>query len=446
MPRKPTQLTKLKESAFSRGMALAKVSVSAGARAAGHAMGNLFANEASKPDRFRAMLMSQVELLTRELGQLKGSLMKVGQMLSMYGEHFLPPEVNALLKSLQNQSPPLAWPQIEKALKRQFTAEQLAALEIDTVPIASASLGQVHAATVKATGRKLALKIQYPGVDQAIEGDLKALRSLLSISKLIPKGPAFDELFVEVRQMLHQEVDYVRELELTQEFRALLAGDDRYVVPEVFPEFSNGRVLATSFEAGIPVDSPEVLALSQGRRDGIARAALELYFRELFVFGMMQTDPHFGNYRVRLGEGGAPDRLVCLDFGAVRKFPQTFRKPYYRMVRGAYAGDRSELWDGARALGFIQEGDSPELLDTFATLCMLICEPFATQAYDWAKSDLPNRVAAQGAHMAFAFKLRPPPREIVFLDRKMGGIYVFLSVLGAKFDAKASLEKFLSLA
>lgn len=449
MPRKPMKtprtLTKLKESAFSRGMALAKVSMSAGARAAGHAVGNLFAAEADKPDRFRALLMSQVELLTRELGQLKGSLMKVGQMLSMYGEHFLPPEVNALLKSLQNQAPPLAWTQIEKALKRQFTTEQLAALEINPEPLASASLGQVHAATIKASGRKLALKIQYPGVDQAIEGDLKALRSLLSFSKLIPKGPAFDELFREVRQMLHQEVDYARELELTQEFRELLAGDERYVVPEVFSEFSNSRVLATSFEAGIPVDSPEVLALPQERRDGIARAAMELYFSELFVFGMMQTDPHFGNYRVRLGEGGAPDKLVCLDFGAVRKFPQTFRKPYYRMVRGAYAGDRSELWDGARALGFIEEGDSPQLLDTFAELCLLICEPFATHDYDWAKSDLPNRVAAKGAQMAFAFKLRPPPREIVFLDRKMGGIYVFMSVLGARFDAKASLEKYLAL-
>ena len=387
--------------------------------------------------------MSQVELLTRELGELKGSLMKVGQMLSMYGEHFLPAEVNQLLKSLQSQSPPLAWAQIEKALKRQLSPEQLAALEIDPEALASASLGQVHRATVKADGRQLALKIQYPGVDQAIEGDLKALRSLLSISKLIPKGPAFDDLFKEVRQMLHQEVDYARELEFTREFRAVVAGDPRYVVPEVFPEFSTKRVLATSFEAGVPVDSPEVLGLSQERRNAIARMALEIYFRELFELGIMQTDPHFGNYRVRLGEGATPDQLVLLDFGAVRKFPQSFLKPYYRMVRGALHLNRAELLDGARELGFVEDGDSQELLDQFADLCFLITEPFHTSDYNWTVNDLPGRVAVKGAQIALAFKLRAPPREIVFLDRKMSGIFIFMSVLGARFDAAAAIQAYL---
>jgi predicted unusual protein kinase regulating ubiquinone biosynthesis (AarF/ABC1/UbiB family) len=438
------KLNKLKESAFSRGLALAKVSVSAGARAAGHAMGSLFASEEDKPERLKALLMSQVQLLSRELGELKGSLMKVGQMLSMYGEHFLPPEVNRVLKSLQSESPPLAWPQIEKSLKRQLEPEQLAALEIDPEPLASASLGQVHRATVRADGRRLALKVQYPGVDQAIEGDLKALRSLLSLSKLIPKGPAFDELFREVRQMLHQEVDYGRELELTREFASALAGDARYIVPAVVPEFSTRRVLATSFEEGIPVDSPEVLALPLERRNRLAQAVLDLYFKELFELGMMQTDPHFGNYRARLGREGGEDRLVLLDFGAVRKFPRSFLEPYHRMVAGAFRGDREEIWAGAWALGFIQEGDSPELLGHFADLCLLITEPFHSRDYDWGTSDLPKRVAAKGAQMALSFKLRPPPREVVFLDRKMGGIFIFMSVLKARFDAAASLEGYLS--
>jgi predicted unusual protein kinase regulating ubiquinone biosynthesis (AarF/ABC1/UbiB family) len=440
--KKPSQLTKLKEGAFSRGFALARVSVSAGARAASHAIGGVFASEADKPERFKAMLMSQVELLSRELGQLKGSVMKVGQMLSMFGEHFLPPEVNSVLKSLQSQSPPLVWPQIEKVLKRQLAPEQLALVEIDPEPLASASLGQVHAATLKSDGRKLALKIQYPGVDQAIEGDLKALRSLLALSKLIPRGPAFDELFKEVRQMLHQEVDYSRELESTREFAEALKGDPRYIVPQVFEELSSKRVIATSFEPGVAVDGPEVRALPLERRNAIARMVIELYFKELFELGMMQTDPHFGNYRVRLGEGGEPDRLVLLDFGAVRKFPQSFLKPYYKMVRGAFARDRALLVEGARALGFVEEGDSAELLDHFAKLCFLIGEPFHSRDYDWAASDLPKRVAAQGAQMALSFKLRAPPREVVFLDRKMGGIFIFMSVLKARFDAAASFEKY----
>lgn len=417
--------------------------MSAGARAASHAVGSVFTAEADKPERLKALLISQIELLTRELGQLKGSVMKVGQMLSMYGEHFLPPEANAVLKSLQSQSPPLDWAAIEKTLKRQLTAEQLATIEIDPEPMASASLGQVHEARRKSDGRRLAVKVQYPGVDAAIEGDIKALRSILSLSKLIPKGPAFDELFKEVRQMLHQEVDYSRELANTDEFREALRDDPRYILPETFPELSTKRVLVTSLEQGVPVDSPEVLALPQARRDAIATVALDLYLKELFALGMMQTDPHFGNYRIRLGRTeGEPDRLILFDFGAVRKLPRSFLKPYHRMVAGAFRRDREEVWAGAREVGFLHEGDSPELLDHFASLCFLITEPFQG-VYDWRGSDLPKRVAARGAQMAFSFKLRPPPREIVFLDRKMGGIFIFLSVLGAKIDAGRVLEPYL---
>jgi predicted unusual protein kinase regulating ubiquinone biosynthesis (AarF/ABC1/UbiB family) len=435
------KLKKIREGALSRGWALARVSMSAGAKAASHAVGTAFSSDEAKAESLKAMVLSQVGMLARELGQLKGSVMKVGQMLSMYGEHFLPPEANKLLKSLQSQSPPLEWAAIERQLKRQLGPEALEAIEIDPEPLASASLGQVHKARRKSDGRELAVKVQYPGVDQAIEGDLKALKSILSVSKLIPRGPALDDLFKEVRQMLHQEVDYSRELELTGEFRQALANDPRLIIPETFAEFSGKRVLTTSFEAGIPVDSPEVLGLPQERRDALARLALELYFRELFDLGMMQTDPHFGNYRVRLGEHGQPDRLVLLDFGAVRKFPRSFLVPYRRMVIGAYHQDKQELWKGATELGFLKEGDSEAMLENFAAMCFMISEPFHAPAYDWRASDLPKRVAALGAQLAFSFKLRTPPRELVFLDRKLGGIFIFMSVLGAKFDATETLEE-----
>ncbi len=262
-------LKSIKSSPLSRGLALAKVTVSAGTRAASHALGNLFGDEGGKEDRLKEMLTAQMDLLSRELGKLKGSVMKVGQMLSMYGEHLLPPEANQLLKSLQNQSPPLAWEAIEKQLKRQLGAEKLALLDIEQEPHASASLGQVHRAVIRATGERIALKIQYPGVDQAIESDLAALRSLLTVSKLIPKGPKYDELFKEVRQMMHQEVDYSKELTATDEFRELFAEDGLVIVPRTYPEFSAKRVLATSFEEGVSMESAEVLALSQERRNAI---------------------------------------------------------------------------------------------------------------------------------------------------------------------------------
>jgi predicted unusual protein kinase regulating ubiquinone biosynthesis (AarF/ABC1/UbiB family) len=443
-------LKKIKSGVFSRGLALAKVTVSVGAQAASHAVGSLFAKEADKDDRIRALLTGQVEVLARELGQLKGSLMKVGQMLSVYGEHFFPPEVNQVLKSLQSQSPPLEWAVIEKLLRRQlhpFGDARIAELEIDPEPLASASLGQVHRARRIKDNRELVLKIQYPGVDRAIDSDLSSLRSLLSIARLLQAGPRTDELFREVKQMLHQEVDYGKELEATRFFRDALAGDPRYIVAEVFPEYSTSRLLALSYEAGVPVDSPEVLGLSQERRDALAVAALDLYFRELFEFRLVQTDPHFGNYRVRLGGAGKGDRLVLFDFGAVRKVPESFLKSYRVMIRGAFDNDPAAVIRGAEGIGFLQQDDPPELRQQFVDLCLLIMEPFQesfmTTGYDWGGSDLPRRVARQGSKMIFSFRLRVPPREVVFLDRKMGGIFVFLSVLKVRIPTRDLLKKYL---
>ncbi len=438
-------LKSIKSGPFSRGFALAKVSVSAGAKAAGHALGNLFGDEGTRDDRLKEMITSQMDLLSKELGKLKGSVMKVGQMLSMYGEHLLPPEANQLLKSLQNQSPPLAWEAIEKQLKRQLGAEKLALLEIDREPHASASLGQVHRATIRATGEKIALKIQYPGVDQAIESDLSALKSLLTMSKLIPKGPKYDELFKEVRQMMHQEVDYSKELIATDEFRELLGDDPLLVIPRTFPEFSSKRILATSFEEGVSMESPEVLSLSQERRNAIGLKFLDLYFRELFMLGRLQTDPHFGNYRVRLGVNGEPDRLILLDFGAVRKFPKEFLTPYFNMVRAVYTLDDAAVEKAASKLGFLFEDDPEALKRSFCELCYLFTEPFSkeNQPYDWGASDLPKRVVKVASDIVWGFRLRVPPREVVFLDRKMGGVFVVLSVLKVKASGRELLESYM---
>ena len=427
---------------------MARVTVSVGAQAASHAVGGLFASEEDQEGRLRSLLMGQVEVLTRELGQLKGSLMKVGQMLSMYGEHFLPPEANQLLKSLQSQSPPLEWSAIEKLIRKQLGPEKMAELEINPESLASASLGQVHRARRKKDGRELVLKVQYPGVDRAIDSDLKSLRSLLSMARLLQSGARTDELFREVRQMLHQEVDYRKELEATRFFRDALAGDPRYVVAEVFPEYSTSRLLALSYEEGIPVDSPEVLALPSERRNALASAALDLYFRELFEFRLVQTDPHFGNYRFRPGQKGEADRLVLFDFGAVRKVPEGFLKSYRIMIRGAFLPDQAEFIRGAEGIGFLRPEDAEELREKFVELCMLIMEPFqesfgSGEAYDWGGSDLPRRVARQGAKMFASFRLRVPPREVVFLDRKMGGMFVFLSVLKARIPSRDLLKKHL---
>lgn len=440
MKRKP-ELDRIRSDFFRRGVSLAKMGLRAGMLAARGAFKDDKLNQ-PMTDEFKAFFLKQLEGLTQELGELKGSLMKAGQMLSMYGEHFLPKEANEILKSLQFQSQPVAWSVMQKVLKKELGAEKLAELDIDPTPWAAASLGQVHRAKRHSDGQELAIKIQYPGVDKAIENDLKVLKAIFSLIGFIPKGPRFEQIFEEVRTMLYQEVNYELEAQFTEKFSALLREDSRFLVPSVVREFSSRRVLTTTFISGEPIDSPQALSLSQKRRDHIGAAFLDLYMRELLEFGFVQTDPHLGNYRIAIDPQGENDRLVVFDFGAVRSVPLDFLRSYHRVMKGAFYENTEELLKGGRGLGLVQEGDSLDLLKKYSELCILITEPFAVSSgvYDWGASDLPKRVAKKGTDIAFSIQLRAPPREIVFLDRKLGGTFVFLSVLKCQLNGRKLIE------
>lgn len=437
------KIKKLRTGAFSRSFSLARLGLEAGASAAGHALGALFQNTESKAESKKQHWLGQASRLVNELGELKGSLMKAGQMLSVYGEHFLPPEITQKLRMLQSDSPPVEWAAVKKVLERNLGKEKLALLEIEEEHVGAASLGQVHRARVKKSGQWIAVKVQYPGVERAIDGDVKALRRLLSLTEWLPQIPATDDLFEEVRQMLKREVNYPLELEMLGFFGEKLKNDPRFVVPMGVPEFSGKRVLAMSFEEGVKIDGPEVAALSQARRNALAIAVLELYFRELFEWNRVQTDPHFGNYRVRIE--GKSDRLVLFDFGAIRDLPPTFVKHYTAMLAGIFHRDRARFEKGAMLLGVLQQNDPQELKDIFFHLCDTITEPFlAPQPYDWKNNDLPQRVSKITWDMIRRFPLRAPPREIVFLDRKLAGVFTLLSKLGAKIDARAVLAPYMA--
>jgi predicted unusual protein kinase regulating ubiquinone biosynthesis (AarF/ABC1/UbiB family) len=425
---KKEPLKAIRANLLSRGLSLARASLKAGGL-----------NAKGWADIGRA------QALIQELGKLKGTAMKVGQMLSMYGEHLLPKEINELLKSLQQDTPPLAWAALKPVLETELGEERLTLLEIEETPVAAASIGQVHRARVRESGRDLALKIQYPGIDRAVDTDLKLLKFILNISEMIPRGPRFDQIFAEIRAMFLQEIDYGQELESGRRFHDLLRGDSRFVVPRPEPGFSARRVLATEYADGVRADSPEAQALSQERRNRLGRAFLALYMRELFDFRLMQTDPHRGNYKIRIDADGENDRLVLLDFGAVREVPEDFLTSYSLLVEGGLRGDPRRIEKGGRQLGLLLPDDPLDLVEDYISLCLLLVEPFNSKGdYDWGSSDLPRRVAKAVSRIATTYRLRTPPRELVFLDRKLGGVFIFLSVLKCKMAARDIVEEALA--
>ncbi len=448
------ELDKIKSSVFSRSLSLAKLTLQAGTKLAGQSLSSALSNESIENTKLK-ILSSQAQLISKELGELKGSLMKAGQMLSMYGEHFLPPEANQFLKTLQSDSPPLKWDAIYPIILSELGEEKVNELEIEKESIASASLGQVHRAKIRSTNEIIVLKVQYPNVDKAIESDLTALRRILSVLKLIPKDLNLDPLFSEIKTMLVQETNYLLEADMTEEFYNRLKDDHRYIVPKVYRSYSNRKILSTSFERGLKVDDPLVQSLPQQRRNQIASHFLDLYFKEIFTWHTVQTDPHNGNYKIRMNPHGQ-DQLILFDFGATRKYDKSFIVPYLNMVKAAYFNDSEALTRHALELNFIQNNDQPELKKVFTDFCLETVEPFllpddprnkgqinSAGEYDWKNTDLPQRLSKKVFLVINQFTWRTPPEEILFLDRKTGGVFVFLSTLKAKMNSRDLLKPYI---
>ncbi len=451
---------KLKTSSFDRNFAMARMGVIAGTNIAGHTFGNLFRSKDAREERNREFYVEQAEFLADELGRLKGSVMKVGQMLSVYGQYFMPPEVIEVLRTLQDDSPPVAWEELEPELSKRLGTKRMGELDIDPKPLAAASLGQVHRARRKSDGRELCIKIQYPKLAEAIDSDIRTLTRIVKIARIVPKGVELTAVMEEVREMIYREVDYGHELRMTREFGEHLAGDDRYVVPEVFAEYSTETVLVTSFEKAEHVQSETIQALPQERRNKLALNALELFFNEFFEWGLVQTDPHFGNYKIRLAEDGpqdgpqdGKDQMVLLDFGATREFAPRFLGAYHDVVGGAFAGDADRLIQGAFDMGLLRENSPQQVKDAFAEVGFLMIEPFTESPpekllteegeYCWGDSDLPWRVSKAVSRAAMSRWFRIPPREIVFLHRRLGGVFVLLAVLKAQIRARQMLADYL---
>lgn len=429
---------------MSRNWAMTRLGVGTGARIAAHSFGNLFRDAQGREASDRAFYRAEAETLADALGDLKGSVMKAGQMLSLYAQYFLPPEAVEVLAGLQDDTAPVSWSYIEPVLVHGLGRRRMAELEIDETPLAAASLGQAHRARRKSDGAELVLKVQYPGVADAIESDIRTLQRLINMTRLAPRGLDMEPVFNEVREMLHREVDYASEARYTKEYARRLADDERFIVPRLYDEYSTDMVIALSYEDGVSIRHPSVQALSQDARNEIATAFIDIFLTEFFAWAMVQTDPHFGNYRIRVREG-QPPRIVMLDFGATRIFGRGFIDGYRKILSGGLVGPRTDIYAGAVDIDLMQSDYPREVLDGFAELVELVMEPFREPGealanaelmdedgrYRFGASDLLPRAAQKAAMNSLTRWFRVPPREIIFLHRRLAGAFMACSALHA---------------
>lgn len=380
---------------------------------------------------FRDLIGKSIDQFVNEVGELKGSLLKAAQILSLYGEYYLPEEVNQVLKKVQSQSHYLAWEKIEGLIPPDLKA----AFDIETTPLAAASIGQVHRAKDKKTGELVVLKIQYPGIKKAIDLDMKMIRTFLSMGKILPKKMNMDPIYEEIRKVLLEEMDYVHEAKKHGEYVTLMKDVPGCYVPAIYPRYSSDKVIVSEFIEGIPLT--EVSHLSQDERNRLGETLFRLFLQEIFKGNLIQTDSHPGNFLYRQGE------VVLIDFGACLEYPEETIANYRKLIRELFHGKKEDFFSLLNDVAGKSGGKIVLDQDLLWKYCVLAGSPLQSQDFDWGATKLPDDLLPLGMELVKSSTIETPPHEFIFLDRKLLGLFSLLRSLKSRFDVKAVAENYL---
>jgi predicted unusual protein kinase regulating ubiquinone biosynthesis (AarF/ABC1/UbiB family) len=374
--------------------------------------------------------------LKETLGQLKGPLMKVAQMFATIPD-LLPPEFAEQLTELQMNAPAMGAAFVRRRMAAELGPEWMSRFAaFDLKPAAAASLGQVHRAT-SLDGRALAVKLQYPDMQSAVESDLGQLRALMAVGRQMFGAIDTREMVVEISARIREELDYEREAKSMSLYRTFFAARNDIAAPASYPELSTGRLLTMDWLDGRGLT--QFTDAAQESRDAIAKLLFEAWWNPLIRIGVIHGDPHLGNYTF----AGEAERLNLLDFGCIRIFPPSFVGGVVRLYRALIADDRDGQAEAYRIWGF--KGLSGELIDTLNIWARFIYGPLLDDRERTVADGISP--GAYGRREAFevkqALETRGPvtiPREFVFMDRAAIGLGSAFLRLGARHNWRRLFE------
>lgn len=361
--------------------------------------------------------------LTEALGNLKGPLMKVGQILATIPEA-LPPEYAADFQALQSNAPPMGWPFVRRRMKTELGAQWESKFKsFEKEAIAAASLGQVHQA-VTHDDRLIACKLQYPDMQSAIEADLNQLKFIFSLYGRYDSSIQTGEIHAELAERLHEELDYKLEAKYEKLYAYMLRDEPHVHVPEIIDDLSTSRLLCSTWLDGKRIlnfkDAP------QEQRNDIAMNMFRAWYVPLYYYGIIHGDPHLGNYSVR-----DDNSINLLDFGCVRVFPAKFVGGVIDLYRGLQNNDNALAVHAYETWGF--EGLSNEQVETLNIWARFLYGPILEdkiRPIGEVTNGIYGRETAKHVHE----KLREiggvkVPREFVFMDRAalgLGSVFLHL--------------------
>jgi predicted unusual protein kinase regulating ubiquinone biosynthesis (AarF/ABC1/UbiB family) len=408
--------------------------------AGGVAAGGLKALAQGKRPDLASLLMTPANGLrvTQGLSHLRGAALKLGQMLSMDSGAVLPEELTAILARMRDDAQPMPPKQLQAVLNAEWGSGWYGRFQrFDVRPFAAASIGQVHRAVLPG-GRMLAIKVQYPGVRDSIDSDVDNMASLMRLPGLLPRGMDLAPLMAEAKRQLHGEADYLAEAQHLSRFRALLEGSPDFVLPELEPDLCTAQVLAMSYVESAPLES--LTTAPQSTRDRVAFALIDLVLRELFEFGVMQTDPNLANYRYDLKTG----RIVLLDFGAVQPIAPGLTADFRRLLGVALDGDPGAIREAMLQIGYFAPDTAPHHQDLIQSLFDMSMAPLRQETpFDFGQSDLLEQLRDRGLALGTERDLaHVPPAATLFLHRKIAGTYLMADKLGARVALRPMVERY----
>ncbi len=389
--------------------------------------------------------IEQARVLVDGLSKLKGAAMKLGQTLSVELRDVLPPEFVDGLSRLQDQGTPLTGAQVRKILAEEWSRgegeegadDRLARLEgfVDT-PLASASIGQVHAARWQS--EDIVLKVQFPGISRTIDSDIQGLGILLrSLLAVTGRKVGIEGLLEELGTVFRQETDYLLEAQFLDEYARGIEGIAGYHVPRVVHELTTSHVLAMSRARGLkPLDWLALRKPSQQLRNAVGQRFLDLYEIEFFRMGLVQTDPNFANFLIDDSEDRMNPVITLLDFGAVKRYDGGFRREYRALLLLAREGEDDGILERCFELGLLDRAECREGCDAMVRLLRASLAPFdpALQPFDFTSAEYAREMRELAMELGRRCRVSPPPRAILFLHRKLGGVFNLLKAMEARLD------------
>ncbi|MBP7397333.1 MAG: AarF/ABC1/UbiB kinase family protein [Flavobacterium sp.] len=368
------------------------------------------------------------------LKSLKGSALKVAQMLSM-DKNFLPQAYVEKFSLSQFSVPPLSAPLVLKTFKSNFGKTPYEIFdEFNAESVNAASIGQVHLA--KKNGKKLAVKIQYPGVANSISSDL-ALVKPMAIRMFNLQGKDSDKYFKEVEDKLIEETNYTLELKQSQDVVAACQKIDNLVFPAYYPEFSSEKILTMDWMTGKHLSEFTAENTNQETANKVGQALWDFYMYQIHVLRKVHADPHPGNFLVDENQ-----QLVALDFGCMKSIPNDFYVPYFELINKEII-DNKQLFNAKLfELEILRKEDTAEEIEYFTSmfydLLSLFTLPFQNTHFDFSDEVFFNNIAQLGERFAKDTNLRKMngnrgSKHFIYMNRTFFGLYNLM------FDLKASI-------